>query len=98
LRRPGISTGPFAFLRPDEPNGLWSSRHIRRTLASALAQKPPPTIDLLAWFNEAERVECGSCGQNACVMLPEAQASFCLGCGAIHVDGQRIDIARRTAA
>jgi hypothetical protein len=46
---------------------------------------------MLGWFSEDERAECGSCGQRACVSLPKVVASFCLSCGAIVVDGRRID-------
>ena len=49
--------------------------------------------DLLEWFNDDERKTCSVCGERACVSLPKATASFCLACGAIHVDGVRLDIA-----
>jgi hypothetical protein len=48
-------------------------------------------VDMLAWFAENERGVCPSCGKHACVTLPKAVASFCLACGAITVDGVRVD-------
>lgn len=51
--------------------------------------------DMLAWFTDEERNECGSCGERACVSLPGALASFCLACGAVTVDGVRIDTDRK---
>lgn len=48
-------------------------------------------LDMLAWFREDERSLCKSCGQRAAVTLPEVETSFCLGCGAVTVDGVRID-------
>jgi hypothetical protein len=50
--------------------------------------------DLLAWFAEDERHVCGSCDQQTCVRLSDASASFCLACGAITIEGQRIDVNR----
>jgi len=50
-----------------------------------------PTIDLLAWFTEDERQDCTTCGERACVTLPDALASFCLACGAITIDGVEIE-------
>ena len=55
----------------------------------------PTNEDMLAWFSEEERHVCGACGEKACVSLPRAIASFCLGCGAITVDGERIAVDRR---
>jgi hypothetical protein len=49
-------------------------------------------LDMLAWFSEDERNVCGACGEQACVALSAAVASFCLACGAITIDGQRIDV------
>ncbi len=49
--------------------------------------------DLLEWFSDDERKVCSVCNERACVSLPEAAASFCLACGAIHIDGVRLDIA-----
>jgi hypothetical protein len=54
-------------------------------------------VDLLAWFSEEERTVCGSCDERACVSLPDAFASFCLACGAVSVDGVRIDAELRIA-
>jgi hypothetical protein len=54
-------------------------------------------VDLLAWFSEDERSECGSCGERACVGLPDVVASFCLACGAVTIDGFRIDADLRIA-
>jgi hypothetical protein len=51
-------------------------------------------LDLLDWFSENERNICSVCGEKACVTLPEVAAHFCLGCGAIHIAGLRIDVAR----
>jgi hypothetical protein len=48
--------------------------------------------DLLAWFAEDERGDCSACGERACVSFPEAAASFCLACGAITIDGVRMDV------
>jgi hypothetical protein len=50
--------------------------------------------DLLPWFSEEERTACASCREDSCVTLPDATASFCLACGAITVDGTRIDPVR----
>jgi hypothetical protein len=55
----------------------------------------PTNLDMLAWFDEHERAECGACGARACVSLPDAEASFCLACGAITLDGIRLDGDRR---
>ncbi len=63
-----------------------------------VAQVPPTNLDLLKWFMDEERAVCGSCSQRACVTVPEAKASFCLGCGAIHIDGERIDVEGRITA
>jgi hypothetical protein len=49
-------------------------------------------VDMLKWFSDDERRVCGSCGEKACVSLPAALASFCLACGAIVLDGRRIDV------
>jgi hypothetical protein len=51
--------------------------------------------DMLAWFSEEERNECASCGERACVSLEGAIASFCLACGAVTIDGVRIDRDRK---
>jgi hypothetical protein len=52
-------------------------------------------IDLLEPFDEDERAECPSCGQKACVSLPETPACFCFGCGAVTIGGLRLDVARQ---
>jgi hypothetical protein len=49
-------------------------------------------VDMLAWFSEDERNVCGACGEKACVSVSAAVALFCLACGAITIDGQRIDV------
>jgi hypothetical protein len=40
-------------------------------------------------------VTCGSCGERASVTVQDALASVCLACGAITLDGIRIDLERR---
>jgi hypothetical protein len=55
---------------------------------------PPDNTDLLDEFDESERGECSSCGQRACVSLPETPACFCFACGAVSVGGMRLDVAR----
>ena len=49
--------------------------------------------DLLEWFSDDERHICSVCGKRACVSLPDVAANFCLACGAIHIDGVRLDVA-----
>ena len=53
---------------------------------------------MLAWFPEDERHECGACGERACVSLEGVLASFCLACGAVTIDGVRIDADRTLTA
>ena len=55
-------------------------------------------VDLLTWFSEEERQVCEDCGERSSVSLPEAVASFCLRCGAITIDGVRIDVDGRISA
>lgn len=55
-------------------------------------------LDMLAWFSEDERSTCAACGMQARVSLSDALASFCLACGAITLDGIRIDHDGRVAA
>jgi hypothetical protein len=55
----------------------------------------PTNIDMLSWFAEEERDACGSCGERASVTVQDALASFCLACGAITLDGIRIDLERQ---
>jgi uncharacterized protein with ACT and thioredoxin-like domain len=50
---------------------------------------------MLAWFTEAERDMCGSCGKRASVTVADALAAFCLACGAITIEGVRFDVDRR---
>ena len=47
--------------------------------------------DMLAWFREDERELCPACGERACIGLTEVLATFCLGCAAIWVGGERLD-------
>jgi hypothetical protein len=37
---------------------------------------------------------CSTCGERACVSLPDVAAHFCLNCGAIHIAGMRVDVGR----
>ncbi len=62
-----------------------------------VAQSPFPNQDLLAWFSEDEKEICVSCGERTAVSLPDALASFCLACGAVSIDGVRIDRTLRLA-
>jgi len=59
---------------------------------------PPTNVDMLAWFSEDETHVCQGCGEHACVTMPDALASFCLGCGAVTVDGVRVDPGLRNAS
>jgi ribosomal protein S27AE len=52
----------------------------------------PRNVDLLAWFSEDERQVCGSCGERSAVSVPDALALFCLRCGAVAIDGVRVDV------
>lgn len=56
-----------------------------------MAAEAKTNRDLLPWFSEEERSRCGVCAEPACVTLPRAKASFCLACGAITIDGVRLD-------
>jgi hypothetical protein len=49
-------------------------------------------VDFLAWFSEDERQTCESCGERSAVSVPAAVATFCLSCGAVTIDGVRIDV------
>ena len=49
-------------------------------------------LDLLEWFDEDERSFCRGCGKRTAVQLPETRASFCLACGAVEVEGLRLDM------
>jgi hypothetical protein len=35
---------------------------------------------------------CESCGESSAVSVPDALASFCLRCGAVTIDGVRLDV------
>jgi len=61
------------------------------------APSAPSNIGTLAWFIEGERHVCGSCDMKACVSLSEATSSFCLACGAVSIEGVRVDVDRRIA-
>jgi hypothetical protein len=52
---------------------------------------------MLSWFGDDECERCRECGEHASVSLSETPASFCLACGAISIDGKRIDVDRRVA-
>jgi hypothetical protein len=67
-------------------------------LVGALTEAGSSNVDMLAWFSEGERHVCGSCKAKACVTLPGVLAAFCLACGAIWVDGVRIDATLRIAS
>jgi hypothetical protein len=67
-------------------------------LVGALTEASSSNVDMLAWFSEGERHVCRSCKENACVTLPGVLAAFCLACGAIWVDGVRIDATLRIAS
>jgi hypothetical protein len=56
-----------------------------------VAVRPLDNRDLLAWFGEDERSDCAWCGERTAVTFPEVEAAFCLACGAIAVDGVRLD-------
>jgi hypothetical protein len=65
---------------------------------SVLVVSEPPTfrnVDFLAWFSDDERQLCESCGERSAVTVPAAVASFCLGCGAVTIDGARVDVDSR---
>ena len=55
----------------------------------------PSNRDLLDWFSEDERGVCSSCGERACVSLPQVAAHFCFACGAVSIAGIRIDVNRQ---
>jgi len=48
--------------------------------------------DLLHWFDEDETSQCPACRARACVTAPKALAAFCLHCGAVWIDGERLDV------
>ena len=49
-------------------------------------------VDLLGWFTAEERHQCANCHATALVSVPEALASFCLACGAVWLEGERLDL------
>ena len=52
--------------------------------------RPYPTNrDFLTWFSDDERSWCPSCGER--VTVEGALATFCLGCGAVWVEGEHIE-------
>lgn len=51
--------------------------------------------DLLDWFSEDEREQCGYCGERARVSLAEVPTTFCLACGAVTSGGIRLDVERQ---
>jgi len=55
----------------------------------------PTNQEMLQWFTDDERSDCDACGEHACVTLEGALASFCLNCGAVMIDGKRIDVDRK---
>jgi hypothetical protein len=57
-----------------------------------VSAQPLTNRDLLAWFSEEERAECSGCGERTSVSLPDVFAQFCLGCGAVTVAGERLDV------
>jgi hypothetical protein len=73
----------------------------RWVVVACFPVKPQPSlprnVDLLAWFSEDEREVCASCGKRSAVSVPDAFASFCLGCGAVAIDGVRVDVDGRLA-
>jgi NMD protein affecting ribosome stability and mRNA decay len=56
---------------------------------------PPTNLDLLAWFPEDERDVCQACDERTMVSVPDAEASFCLHCHAVLINGTRVDVDRR---
>jgi hypothetical protein len=59
-----------------------------------VTKEGPSNRDMLHWFSEDERHPCDACGRRAVVSLPDALAAFCLNCGAVTIDGVRIDVDR----
>jgi hypothetical protein len=54
-----------------------------------------PNLDLLEWFDPAERELCEACGERALVGAEGAPLfRVCLGCAAVWVAGERIDSLR----
>jgi hypothetical protein len=65
-----------------------------RTAWGTVTEAGPSNVDMLAWFSEGERHVCGSCGEKARVSMPDEFASFCIACGAVWIDGVRVDASR----
>jgi hypothetical protein len=49
-------------------------------------------IDFLDWFGDDERRDCESCGERTAVGFAGVDAVFCLGCGAVWMKGDRLDV------
>src|SRR5581483_4333166 len=86
LGRPRSSSTLGLASTKNRPFGPFRSSGLRPSVAVMAVAST--NLDLLGWFDEGER---------ACVSLPEAKAAFCLACGAVHIDGVRIDVDRRIA-
>jgi hypothetical protein len=66
---------------------------VRRNVVLLMSQPEPlDNVDLLAWFSEDERQMCEGCGEPSAVSIPDAVALFCLRCGAVTVEGVRLDL------
>lgn len=60
---------------------------------------PATNLDLLDWFDKAEREQCPVCRQQTLVGVRDAPLfRVCLGCAATWVAGERIDTERRLDA
>ena len=54
-----------------------------------------PNLDLLQWFDDAERQHCPACGECAVVGAEGAPLfRVCLGCAAVWIGEERIDSLR----
>jgi hypothetical protein len=79
--------------RSDRPSGLYRNPMFGRSVDGLMSEPSAArNVDFLAWFNEDERQVCEACGERSVVGVPEAVASFCLNCGAVTIDGVRVDI------
>jgi hypothetical protein len=58
---------------------------------------PATNLHMLAWFSEHERSLCAGCGERAVVTPPEIDTCFCLGRGAITINGVWVDTDRKIA-
>jgi hypothetical protein len=66
---------------------------VRRSVVLLVSQREPlDNVDLLAWFSEDERQACEGCGETSAVSIPDAVALFCLRCGAVTIEGVRLDL------